>query len=444
MSKINLPPIRTDTAIARLRRTSTHVQSPVRQISNPNPTAWTKSMSITQATNLEIKNTSSIKKRVTISTPLETKPDSFVDLDDSQQVNEGVKLRRHESKPMDREFQARLKKNSLPISASLLPAMAVEMFYLIVLLVVALYENKQTLSASLILCLSPIVLGGFALVAKLIRTKWANNALSLYIFVCIYITILIFASNTESQMLLVLGLVLLFSDFLQSGHTRLTLHMVCIFAIVATVFLLKSLVINTDCLSLGVCPTYQASDLKFGLFWVSICLCMLLAFSYLDNQTHLNHNNFKAQQAEQLALLEANLDLQHQLRVAKIKPETDIAAPLTRATQLLVKFNESITHDIPLSDQVSKILGILNSDRLFEPEFFQDTGDTDVTNFLRDVLQNRKTTTLSRVFTNPAKAHQKQNSKRNAASKLMVLMDTIEDPFFDVLNLEVICEGNLI
>jgi hypothetical protein len=136
-----------------------------------------------------------------------------------------------------------------------------------------------------------------------------------------------------------------------------------------------------------------------------------------------------------------NLDLQHQLRVANFKNESDIIAPLTRAIEVLISLQNKDSVPLKTSSDITSILEMLNSDRLFQPDFFENTGDRDVANFLHDVLQTRKNTYL-RPRTKSNVQVPSFPQKYATASQIITLLQSSSDRFFNVFDLEVVSEGH--
>ena len=421
-------------ALKSARRTSTHSKSPVR-FANLQSTGWTKKKSLAMISDDKQK----VEARVSVFQDIEKSKEEL----HMNNLNSDTMAARKMTKLLDKTFQERLKKSSQCNSFILFGTMGIQMFYLSVLLITQVFQNQTYTIGVIALFISFFLAIVSVQIARFIEFKFKSALISLYLYVAVFLVIIILSPNSNSPMILLLGFVMMTTNCLQSSEIRLTYHILLIFGLVVSAYLIKSDVLKTDCFGHGYCPSFQQPDIASQLFWVAMCIIGLFIVLHIDQEVHINYQEFKNAEDGVHTLVSANLDLQNQLRVAKIKPETDIAAPLTRATQLLVSFQEKnkLTENDGVVHDIDQILSILNSDKLFEPEFFQDTGDTDVTNFLQDVLQSKKTVQLKSI-SGPAKTILKPNQMKQVQSELITYLDHITDPFCNIIELEVLSEGH--
>jgi hypothetical protein len=170
-------------------------------------------------------------------------------------------------------------------------------------------------------------------------------------------------------------------------------------------------------------------------------LITLLAFVVYDIHLHFSREKYIEEWFVVQKLVIDNLDLQHQLRVANFKTESDIIAPLTRAIQVLVALQNREEMSEKCKSDLDYIVETLNSDRLFQPDIFKDTGDRDVTDFLQDVLQTRKNTYLKPRLKGTAQIP-RFSQQYATASQIVTLLTSAQERFFNVFELEIVSEGH--
>ncbi|KAJ3370551.1 hypothetical protein HDU91_006140 [Kappamyces sp. JEL0680] len=339
---------------------------------------------------------------------------------------------------LDKSFQEKLESTAVTESPALSPLLWTEQTYLLVLLVAQMYENQSVTAASVTLVLFSLFLSAALYVSR----SYRPSSRVLFV-VLVYTCTLVLSPNSTSALVLLFGMMMLFANLLQTNmtYTRMTLVLFS----TSLAYLLRTTLLQTDCFTTdGSCNVFSRLNLNYQIFWLAICCCGLLAATDLGRNSNSMYKWLLEQESGAFRLVNDNIDLQNQLRVAKIKPETEIAAPLTKATQMLMDLDKKRSVEVPgLQSHVQRILDILNSDRLFEPDFFKDTGDSDVTNFLQNVLENRKATSLRlRSMTLPSRLAPKLVHKEQEDTELVKLLQTIWDPFFDVLALEVVSNGH--
>ena len=347
------------------------------------------------------------------------------------------------TKTIDKSFQEKFE-NSLfsgePILLFLITSNF--MFCLSVLLLSGIFENGNLIIATsgllVSFTLSIVAFQGLRLFHRLQKSP----ILAIYLLMIVIISIIIFIQSSKSSIILIFGSSSLFVATNQAQTFRTRTHLLISFTLIGTAYLLKESLIKSDCFNSGHCPNSASNDVGRSFFWISICFVYLVGLVFIDHIIHVNLNEYTIEENDLTRLVDENLELQNQLRVAKIKPEKDIAAPLTRATELLVAFQERnrVHENDSILREVETILGILNSDKLFEPDFFQDTGDNVMTTFLQDVLQTKKIT--YKATTRTIKTLAKTETRKEKDSELLQLLDYINQPFFNIFKLEVLSGGH--
>ncbi|KAJ3272942.1 hypothetical protein HDV01_005139 [Terramyces sp. JEL0728] len=343
----------------------------------------------------------------------------------------------HDNTWMDRSIREEMKtKSKWKYLGSLL-----SMFILCVYIAVySAISVKDTYQPTNVLHLTVMLFFTMCVVADLTRlvslTNEEDSSIPTFIFLLFFgIAELCISNTSDSHTILFLWIVWWFSNFIQRGSIRSNTHLITSFVIVIVLYVgTKLYQYNRNYYS----PPNLGSEILIGV----IGLISLLAMLYFEKSIHRNELNLIAEEAGVKSLIYINLDLQRQLKVAQINPqESDISAPLTRATELLISLQKDEKMDLAIRDDIQLILEILNEDKLFEPEFLKITNDTEVTNFLQDVLQARKNTSIW----SPAKNKQtivKQSPKHIVATQIIQLLDEYTNPFFDVIQLDVVSEGH--
>ena len=447
----NMSPIkmlRKDPSFAKqAQRAGTLEQSPIRHLKfgNPATNVWTKKRSINRKRKDEEQADSGASISALSSSYVV--PMDFEDIQKyAQAFGNTPKEAKALSRTLDKTFHDKIQQNSDQNSIILFVTMSIQIFCLCVLLISRFFEYQSFAIGSVSIIVAFVSAFGALQLSRLVERLTKSPFLGIVLYISSYLGILVVSPNYISSALLILGFSIMMANLVQSYSVRSTRSLALFFLCVSFTYLMKEGLMNTDCFVTGYCPKFVMQNIWNEVFWISICLVTVLVVSVLDAEVHLADLDNTKLDEEVKKLVSENLDLQNQLRVAKIKPETDIAAPLTRATQLLVAFQEKTkverrSSSIAILRDLETILGILNSDKLFEPEFFQDTGDTEMTNFLQDVLQSKK----AAVFTQGskvAKTIKKSTSIKGNDTELLNLLENLGKPFFNVFQLETTTEGH--
>ncbi|KAJ2999602.1 High affinity cAMP-specific 3',5'-cyclic phosphodiesterase 7A [Globomyces sp. JEL0801] len=246
-----------------------------------------------------------------------------------------------------------------------------------------------------------------------------------------------------SSTVLLLWIFSILSSMLQTGQKRSLLHLIICWSVTSAVYALSAI---SGYLGIVKCLGCQDGDYLIVPLFYFLCICPFGLFTalFLDCHMHHDYSDFIQEDSGVKNLIFTNLDLHRQLRVAKVVPSTEsIVSPLTKATQILVELQAESSEGEPLWDGINQILQFLNHDKLFEPDFLEQTGDTEVTDYLQDVLQTRKNTISVPMKRLTTAITQKNHAPRShTASKILTLLETSSDPFFNVLDLEVTTGGH--
>ncbi|KAI8900527.1 hypothetical protein BC833DRAFT_581649 [Globomyces pollinis-pini] len=273
--------------------------------------------------------------------------------------------------------------------------------------------------------------------------KLGNPTVPLYTYLVSFIFIINQVPPRLSSTVLLLWIFSILSSMLQTGQKRSLLHLIICWSVTSAVYALSAI---SGYLGIVKCLGCQDGDyLIVPLFYfLCICPCGLFTALFLDCHMHHDYSDFIQEDSGVKNLIFTNLDLHRQLRVAKVVPSTEsIVSPLTKATQILVELQAESSEGEPLWDGINQILQFLNHDKLFEPDFLEQTGDTEVTDYLQDVLQTRKNTISVPMKRLTTAITQKNHAPRShTASKILTLLETSSDPFFNVLDLEVTTGGH--
>lgn len=135
-----------------------------------------------------------------------------------------------------------------------------------------------------------------------------------------------------------------------------------------------------------------------------------------------------------------NVDLKKQLRRDKNLKEIDLEAPLTRATQILKGIKDSGDLDASVTQELEIIISLLSSDQLFSPDIFQKPADSDVHDWLNDMLlpniKKREPATISRKPAGETIKEEQQDLEEMGEHKLEDEPISIVDDLQQRLHLE--------
>jgi hypothetical protein len=431
--------ISTPTSSNHARRASATFLPPLRSLEEKRLSYRFKSLSYTKEKSKKFRGSSEIFEQTireeTIQLPVDMQNKFMRSTNLSKAVPGKAPLRRHTigiSKiiPLDRSHQRRWSsKPNIIYTDSWKYLLIQNVYFSIVLLFsynVADISLKDGVLFGIVLILSILI----ALLYKLKNTT-LSIVLSGILLVCLGLGVDISIANT----LFLASSVALAVYFLQIQSNNISF--VIFWSLSLLVYFACRIVrnyIQIFCQNEGSCDQNYTRTIIF--FLVSV-LCMAYV---IQTRVYMYRLPLKQLDDELLGLVTTNLDLQHQIRVENINIQTNITAPLTAATQLLVELLNDPMQKSVLAE-ITQILDILNSDKLFQPDIFLDTGDKDLTDFLQDVLQNRKT-----VFLTPTPSgrqpNKKASPKHQTTKDILIALESYIDPFFDVISLEVISGGH--
>ncbi|KAJ8330136.1 3',5'-cyclic-nucleotide phosphodiesterase [Batrachochytrium dendrobatidis] len=291
-------------------------------------------------------------------------------------------------------------------------------------------------------------------ISRMVLSRMPASLIPYYLSFAPLVTI-IFISREAHQVVLLLWFISFFIIFLQSGQPHLLRHIIifCViyFSIYIGVISIMKYAYDLECLylycsanSAGRIVFLQEAVLIFGCAFVMVIFGFLERFILLNTSILLDRENYIQH------LYIANMDLKRQLRTAKTDNEVDLEAPLSRAAQILNEVKEIQDLDESIITELDFIIGLLSSDKLFQPDLFQNSNDKDVHDWLKDMLLTEKSVPESAI-------EAKENTAPIPAITLNVfstslcqvgirafqILDTAHDnPDFDVFDLEVVTSGH--
>ncbi|KAJ3255864.1 High affinity cAMP-specific 3',5'-cyclic phosphodiesterase 7A [Boothiomyces macroporosus] len=338
---------------------------------------------------------------------------------------------------MDRSIREEMKKKTKWRYRGSLLSMFVLCVYIAVYSAISvrdIYQPTNVLHLTIMLFFSICIVADITRLVSLANED--DDTSSTYIFLLFFgFAQLSISKVSDSHTILFLWIVWWYSNFIQTGNIRSNTHLITSFAIAVVFYVGAKLYQYYN-------NYYTPKNLQSEIFIGVVGILSLMVVLYFEKSIHRNQLNLVAEEAGVKSLVYINLDLQRQLKVAQISPqEGDISAPLTRATELLISLQKDEKLEQTVRDDIQIILEILNEDKLFEPEFLKITNDTDVTNFLQDVLQARKNTSIWSHVKNK-QTIVKQSPKHIIATQIIQLLDDYTNPFFDVIQLDVVSEGH--
>eukprot|EP00842_Homolaphlyctis_polyrhiza_P007008 jgi/Hompol1/897/HPOL_005453-RA len=292
-------------------------------------------------------------------------------------------------------------------------------------------------------------------VSRLIFTRLSNSAIPFYISY-IPLALLIYISREAHQIIMMLWFASFLIIFLQSGHPQLARHLlyfcavhVCLYIVMLGVMAV-SYQSNCNSANCSVALSTPISVLSEAILIID-CIFVMVIFYMLEKFINLNASTLLDRENYMQHLYIANMDLKRQLRNAKIENEVDLEAPLSRATQILQEVKEEQDLEPAIVEEIDFIIGLLSSDKLFQPDLFQNSNDADVHDWLKDMLLTDKASAKpANALPNPGEAGSitvdhvrlSPNELQQADAKAFELLDSHDDPEFDVFTLEEVSSGH--
>ena len=305
-------------------------------------------------------------------------------------------------------------------------------------------------------CFSAITLN----ITRLIFIRFPNSSMPFYLSFLL-LGMLIFISREAHQLMQMFWLNSILFIFLQSGHPNLNRQLINFSVLFTIVYVSMLAVMNAtykkDCADLfcGVQLQQSISPSQEAVFVVN-CWFVIATFFQLEKFIKINAITLLDRETYMQHLYIANMDLKRQLRSAKNDNEVDLEAPLARATQILKEVQETEGMDPDVVEEIDFIIELLSSDKLFQPDLFQNTNDADVHDWLKDMLLTDKSEGVQNVAGEVLKI-QLPNQAEFSASAHFIASDavlqnfdteafealkTYTDPSFDVFKLEIITSGH--
>ena len=268
---------------------------------------------------------------------------------------------------------------------------------------------------------------------------------------------LIFISRESHQLVFVLWFVSTSLIFLQTGHPLLRVHLVVytlliyIFYIVALVAM--SIFYSHDC-DLKICgqPLDPQISIPGEVVMLVNSLALMVILLSLEGFIKLNALELLERDTFMSELVEANVALKKQLHGEEEPKENSLEIPLTRATNILTQIKEDTTIDRMVADEIDFVLQILSQDanNLFVPNLYQKPADSDVHDWLNDLMLTDKT---------PNNVSSILISQKNECSNPMLdqtlifpedskifdyMASRFDDPEFDVFELYDLAKGSVL
>ncbi|KAI8923499.1 hypothetical protein BC831DRAFT_520935 [Entophlyctis helioformis] len=366
---------------------------------------------------------------------------------------------------VSRPYRDILKKIGHPLRGPILVELAVHYFFFLLILFVA-WKTSWAPEIRFYLAVVFFFVSAFAMnISRLIFTRFPNSCIPFYISFC-PLALLIFISREAHQIVMMLWFISFLIIFLQSGHPDLFRHLLY-FCVAYTVVYIAMLglmvaVYKDGCVDLncGVALRTPIAPLAEGVLMIE-CFFVMVIYSRLERFIKLNASTLLDRENYMQHLYIANMDLKRQLRTAKIENEVDLEAPLTRATQILNEVKDTQDLEDSIIEEIDFIIGLLSSDKLFQPDLFQNSNDTDVHDWLKDMLLADKSTTKPVAdgvnaaqgalapFADGARLMLLDSASPAGTSGLLLtdeaafkMLEAVEDPEFDVFDLEIATSGH--
>ena len=322
------------------------------------------------------------------------------------------------------------------------------LLYIVFLLI--LFVSWRTNWAPLVRFYAAFIYFGIAfIVIQLGRIAYArdvNSVVPIYFSLLPFVAV-VFISREAHTTVFVLWFVSTGLIFLQSGHPFLRLHLVIYYSLLVVSYILviitMSFFYRPDCDSITcgnalqppISPAFEAIIL-LDCILVMLGNLVLEFFIKLNALALLERDNFMNQ------LYEANTALKKQLNGDEQNDEAiDLEAPLTRATQILVQVKESQQIDRMVKDEIDFIIGILSedTDKLFKPDIYQKPADSDVHDWLNDLMLADKTPQHGSSMVLPAAPEITPMVDRallpEDSTTFAFLTARLDDPEFDIFEL---------
>ncbi|KAH9270935.1 hypothetical protein BASA83_006890 [Batrachochytrium salamandrivorans] len=290
--------------------------------------------------------------------------------------------------------------------------------------------------------------------ARVVLSRFPNSFIPFYISF-IPLGLILYISREAHQLVMVLWFISFLIILLQSGHPRLSINLLYFCAIYFLVYLgsifTMAVTYHTDCqiLSCGVQLATPILPMQEVVIIVD-CLFIIVIFGFLERFIKMNASILLDRDNYMKNLYIANVDLKRQLRKVKTENEVDLEAPLSRAAQILNEVKNTQDLEEGIAGEIDFIIGLLSSDKLFQPDLFQNSNDTDVHVWLKDMLLTDKGSVQpakvllqhlgSSIYNDLALFKNSLDVVgRNAFALLSMSCET---PEFDVFDLEVVTSGH--
>ncbi|KAI8908933.1 hypothetical protein EDD86DRAFT_190914 [Gorgonomyces haynaldii] len=173
-------------------------------------------------------------------------------------------------------------------------------------------------------------------------------------------------------------------------------------------------------------------------FLVTSSFLMLSKLVELNALTLIERERFMQQ------LYAANLDLKRQLRIYKKDNQGIVEAPLESAINILQELSHAQMEE-GLKEQVLFLVDVLSSDKLMQPDLYQNTEDTDVHDWLKDMLLSSEDQPQAREEVEDSLeiiVPKVEWNLQQVDHKLFELLEKSLDADFDIFNLETVTNGH--
>lgn len=262
-----------------------------------------------------------------------------------------AKFKRAKAIPADKSFIAQLKiKTRLQFAFSML-IMSIFLTHLVLL---RSFENGNNIDGGIASGVTTFLLLSIYFIQRRLvsRTSYAINQ----VFFLLPLCGIIMLSNAQShQIIFIYSFILVLLKHMQSSDKSMN-SLVASYFMIASLYLIKVSAITTDCFVPGYCPTYEMPKMKHEVFWLIIGVLALATVAFFDKVEKVIVTEIIITK-EELVEIRAKAELG--------KPQIIIAAPLTRASQLLFQCHRKYLNDPLVNDSIRQILEILQSDDIY-------------------------------------------------------------------------------
>lgn len=180
---------------------------------------------------------------------------------------------------------------------------------------------------------------------------------------------------------------------LQTGHRQTSIHLITFFVLYQAIHVATSVIdttssieciLSTNCYTEFLRPTLmgQIGYTVLGI-WITTC------FLFLEKLLRLNAITLVERDLYMEALFVANMDLKRQLRLFKNENQTQVEAPLETAINTLKHLDEGKA-GTDFSTKIAYMVELLGSDQLLQPDFDSGERDSDLRDWLKDILLTSK------------------------------------------------------